>query len=306
MSAASVWVWFTPALGALFLYGLGQGFVKKYIAEVPPARFCLYFVFAKTFVNLWFFLSGDHPALFDSEGYRFLAVGTLAYVLDGMGWILYFQSIVRGPITIVGTLSAAYPALTVLFARAFLGESLGLGQYVGVALVIAGCLGLSYSPASPTGASKSTRSLSWVWMAGLALVLWGSAQTLVKFSYSLPHASEVSLALLNTLGGWLTLGVYGLARGRRATGSKHRPSASASRREWLRSFAPMAMMAAGDLCVIIATRHGPVSIVTPLTGAYPIVTLAFARFALREKISPLQWACIVCIVAGMFLSPGGG
>src|SRR5579872_7009720 len=39
-------VWLTPSLIALFLYGIGQGLVKKYIGEVPPARFCLYFVLA--------------------------------------------------------------------------------------------------------------------------------------------------------------------------------------------------------------------------------------------------------------------
>ena len=44
---ASIWIWLAPALSALFLYGVGQGLVKKWIAEVPPARFCLYFVLAK-------------------------------------------------------------------------------------------------------------------------------------------------------------------------------------------------------------------------------------------------------------------
>ncbi|MEA3175860.1 MAG: hypothetical protein QOF42_3271, partial [Gammaproteobacteria bacterium] len=39
--------WLTPSMIALFLYGIGQGLVKKYIGEVSPARFCLYFVLAK-------------------------------------------------------------------------------------------------------------------------------------------------------------------------------------------------------------------------------------------------------------------
>jgi len=36
-------LWLTPALMALLLYGLGQGFVKMWIGEVSAARFCLYF-----------------------------------------------------------------------------------------------------------------------------------------------------------------------------------------------------------------------------------------------------------------------
>jgi drug/metabolite transporter (DMT)-like permease len=66
---------------------------------------------------------------------------------------------------------------------------------------------------------------------------------------------------------------------------------------------PMGMMAGGDLGVIIATKHGPISIVTPLTGAYPVVTLAFAALVLKERITPLQYGCIGAIIAGMALCP---
>jgi drug/metabolite transporter (DMT)-like permease len=55
--------------------------------------------------------------------------------------------------------------------------------------------------------------------------------------------------------------------------------------------------------VIIASRFGPISIVTPITGAYPVVTLAFASLILKERITRLQWACLAAIIAGMFLCP---
>ena len=42
-----LYVWLIPALIALLLYGVGQGLVKKWIGEVSPARFCLYYVLAK-------------------------------------------------------------------------------------------------------------------------------------------------------------------------------------------------------------------------------------------------------------------
>lgn len=290
----SVWIWLFPAFVALFMYGIGQGLVKKWISEVPPARFCLYFVVAKALVNLGYFFSQAHPLPLAPEGRTFLYYGIFAYILDGTGWILYFLSIVHGPITIVGTLSAAYPALTVLFARVFLGEALVPLQYFGVALVIGGCLGLSYSPPDPNAKITNRR---WVLYAGSALVLWGAAQTIVKYAYGLPNSSEVNLALFNTIGGALTLGTYGLLYGRQGVHSA---------REWMISFLPMGMMAAGDLGVIIAARTGPISVVTPLTGAYPVVTLGFAALVLKEKISVLQWSCIALIMVGMYLSPGAG
>jgi drug/metabolite transporter (DMT)-like permease len=51
---------------------------------------------------------------------------------------------------------------------------------------------------------------------------------------------------------------------------------------------------------LIASRYGKISIVTPLTGAYPLVTLAFAALVLRERILLLQWTCIAAILVGMF------
>ncbi len=70
--------------------------------------------------------------------------------------------------------------------------------------------------------------------------------------------------------------------------------------EWTRSFLPMGMMASGDLGVLIASRYGKISIVTPLTGAYPLVTLVFAALVLRERIMLLQWGCIAAILVGMY------
>jgi transporter family protein len=282
-------VWLTPSLIALFLYGIGQGLVKKYIGEVPPARFCLYFVLAKAIVNLSWFFTHEHPPLLSPEGRAFLELGVLAYIIDGTGWILYFESIIAGPITIVGTLSAAYPALTVLFARIFLGEQLSGLQYAAVAMVIGGCLGLSYSPPD---ADIKVLSRRWIPLAFMALICWATSNTLVKHAYSLPQASEVSLMACNTLGGLLSLGLYGFLKGRQGAHSM---------RAYLHSFVPMGMMAGGDLGVMIASRYGDISIVVPLTGAYPVVTLAFAALILKERISKIQYACVAAIIAGMIL-----
>jgi drug/metabolite transporter (DMT)-like permease len=289
-------VWLVPALLALSLYGVGQGFVKKYIADVAPARFCLFFVVAKSVVNIGYYLVTDHPAPLSGEAPAFWALGIFAYVLDGLGWIFYFRSILLGPITIVGTLSAAYPALTVLFAAIFLGERLLPAQYTGVAMVIAGCVMLSYSPA---GSSQKPTDRAWIGLAATALVLWGSAQTIVKYAYGFDGAHDSFMALCNTVGGGLTLGTYGLLYGRRAAGTA---STSERAREWSRSFLPMSMMAGGDLGVIVASRYGPISIVTPLTGAYPIVTIAFAAIVLRETVHLLHYMGIAAVLIGMYLA----
>jgi len=273
------------------MYGIGQGLVKKWSGEVSPARFCLYFVLAKSVVNLGYFASQGHPALDAADGHEFLGLGVLAYVLDGIAWILYFESIIAGPVTIVGTLSAAYPALTVVFARIFLAEELSALQYGAVSVVIAGCVGLSYAPA---GGLTKIVNRRWIPLSFMALVLWAAAQTIVKYAYGFPQASEVNLALCSTIGGALTLGVFGFLKGRHG---------GHTLRAWVHSFLPMGLMAGGDLAVIIASRYGPISIVTPMTGAYPVVTLGFAWLVLRERINRLQWICLIGIIGGICLLP---
>ena len=284
-----LYLWLTPALIALLLYGLGQGLVKKWIGEVPPARFCLYYVLATSIVNFGFFFTQGHPSLLAAGGLGFLAVGVLAYLFDGAAWILYFQSIVLGPVAIVGTLSAAYPALTIVFARVFLGEELTPLQYLAVTLVVGGCIGLSYAPSAEGGEVTSRR---WIPLSLLALVCWAASNTIIKYSYSLPGANEAKLAVCSSIGGALTLGVFGLLRGRRGEHSV---------RAWVHSFVPMGMMAGGSLGLIIAARHGPISIVAPLIGAYPVVTLFYAALVLKERITRRQYGCIGSIITGMTL-----
>ena len=285
-------IWLVPTLVSLFLYGIGQGLVKKYISEVPPARFCLYFIGARTVLNLSVFALFHRTALLTPEAAPFDAACLLAYLLDGIAWLLYFQSIVAGPIAIVGTLSAAYPALTVLFAHLFLHEDLSHLQYAGVALVILGCLGLSYAP---TPESQQFTDSRWIPLSLVALLLWGCSTTVLKAAYRLPGADEVNVLVFSMLGGMATLGVYGVSRGRRAEGGA---------REWTRSFVPMGMLAGGDIGFIVATRYGPVSLTTPLSGAYPVITVIFARVVLGERIGLLQGVCIAAILGGMALTPG--
>ncbi|MBM4218289.1 MAG: DMT family transporter [Gammaproteobacteria bacterium] len=281
--------WLAPTLGAFFAWGLAQGLVKKYIGEVSAASFCLYYAIANAVVNVAFWAIQDAPPAFAPEGQQFAFWGLLAYVLDGIAWIFYYQSLTYGPISIVGTLSAAYPALTVIFARSFLGEDLTLTQGFGVAAVLIGCLALAWSPPD----SKTATNGRWKILAGIALVIWGVSGTLIRYAYSFPSAHEANLALFIAIGGLVTLGAYGVLKG-----ALH----SASRTEWLRSVGPMSTMALGSLLVAIAYKHGPASIVTPLAGAYPVVTLAFAWAVLKERPARLQWGGIALVLVGMVLT----
>lgn len=281
--------WLAPTLGALVAWGVAQGLVKKYIGEVSAARFCLYYALANVIVNTAFWAISDSPPAFAAGGRDFAFWGLLAYLLDGIAWIFYYQSITYGPISIVGTLSAAYPALTVVFARSFLGEDLTIAQGFGVAAVLLGCIALAYSPLH----ARARTQKRWMVYAGAALVIWGVSGTLIRYAYYFPAAHEGNMALFIAIGGLSTLGLYGVLKGA-ARGGSHA--------EWLRALGPMATMAVGSLLVAIAYKYGPASLVTPLAGAYPVVTLGFAWVVLKERPSSLQWAGIASVLLGMVLT----
>src|SRR5262245_21039821 len=285
--------WLAPTLGALVAWGIAQGLVKKYIGEVSAARFCLYYALANAIVNTAFWAISDSPPAFAAEGQQFAFWGLLAYALDGIAWIFYYQSITYGPISIVGTLSAAYPALTVIFARSFLGEELTMVQGVGVGAVLLGCVALAYSPSHANSGTQKR----WMLYAGVALVIWGVSGTLIRYAYSFPGAHEANLALFIAIGGLSTLGLYGVLKG---------AARGATRAELVRAIGPMATMAVGSLLVAIAYKSGPASLVTPLAGAYPVVTLGFAWLVLKERPTPLQWAGIAAVLLGMVLTTAVG
>lgn len=294
----SALVWLTPTLAALLLYGLAQGLVKKYIADVPAGRYCLYFFCAKTMLYLgywiWSYQADPVAANPFPPGSRELVLkGVLAYVLEGIGWICYYESIVAGPVTIVGTLSAAYAAPTVIFAYLILGEMLAPHQYIAVALVIGGCAGVSYAPSDPDAKVSGRR---WIPLAITALIVWGLWNTTVKYCYDHLGGTDARMAVYNVIGAAMTLGIYGAVFGR----AKDASDAG----EWKLAVVPMLMMAGGDLGVIIANAQpgAQVSLVTAISSAYPVVTLIFAAVLLKETISRLQWACVVLILCGMFLS----
>ena len=281
--------WLAPTLAALVAWGIAQGLVKKYIGEVSAARFCLYYALANAIVNVTFWAISDGPPAVAEEGRQFAMWGLLAYALDGIAWIFYYQSITYGPISIVGTLSAAYPALTVVFARSFLGEDLTAMQGLGVAAVLLGCVTLAYSPPHARAGTQKR----WMIYAGAALLIWGVSGTLIRYAYYFPAAHEANMALFIAIGGVSTLGLYGLLKGAARGGT---------RAEWLRACGPMATMALGSLLVAIAYKHGPASLVTPLAGAYPVVTLGFAWVVLKERPTSLQWGGIAAVLVGMVLT----
>ena len=54
-----------------------------------------------------------------------------------------------------------------------------------------------------------------------------------------------------------------------------------------------------NLLYMIATRSGPLSVVVTLASLYPASTVLLARVVLHERLSPKQWAGVVCALVAV-------
>ncbi len=294
-------LWLETTFLAFFLYGIGQALIKQYVGDVTAYRFCLYAVptyFIADMFYYWYNLPAPNPLA--PEGREFMVYALTLCLLEGVAYVMYYESIGGGPISIVGTVSAAYPAVTVVYAFFLLDEVLRPIQNVGIALLILGCIGIAYEPSDPDQKVKTRKILGlplWFLQALIAALGWGIGAGMTRHAFEMPNANQANFALFGFIGYCVPLAVYGAYK----------------EKEWKfpvkqmkLAFTPLMMIAIGDVILINAYDYGLASIVTPVSGAYPALTIVYAYFVLKEKLTPLQWVCVVLIFIGIILAPGAG
>jgi transporter family protein len=123
--------WILPACGALLCWGF-WGFIPKLTTRyLSPQSAIVYevvgaVVFAVIALALLKFQPQTHPT------------GILFAMITGMlgflGAFCFLTAVSTGPVTLVATLSALYPAISVLLAVTILHEPLTLRQSIGIVL----------------------------------------------------------------------------------------------------------------------------------------------------------------------------
>lgn len=285
--------WIFPLVCAVVFYGLAQGIYKQ--VPLSAGEFCLLFVAAKTAVNVplgaWLAraMSRDKAVL------RFAKVSMGGQLINGVAWISYFEALRDGPAAVVGTLTAAYTTVTVLLAALWLKERLHRRQVWGVLIVIVSSSLLAF------GSEQVQLSLGhWFLYSVATMLLWGISQALFKYAYGLKGANDGIFFLCNWLATCVTLLPYGLLT-----------TAGTPSNIWgeshavLGSLAVVAFYTIGDLALFVAVHFGKASLVTPLSGLYPIVTLFYASWVLHEQMNALQWTAIGAVMVAIVLCTFG-
>jgi len=268
-------------------YGVGQVFLKVGTSGTSSATMVLLTALVVGPIwGAWFLIFRDDVVL---TAYA-VAVPLLGGLLSTLGNIFFFEALSRGNVSLIGTLVAAYPCVTVVAAFFLLGERLSLVQYAGVGLIILGIVGLS-AKRSDSGSSASKLGIV---LAVASFLSFGLMGVTLKEAVELVGNDNAMgfYAVVYISGGLLYWAIR--RRGRPEESLLRMPRKSLGI-----GSVGLAFGAAGGILLIWALVDGPASIVIAISGAYPLVLISLALVFLKEHIVPRQVPGFLAVLAGL-------
>ena len=276
-------LWLPFSLATIFFYGVGQVLAKESRAGTSSANYML--LFGGSIFAIWgvYWLVLGEPSAHETASW---AKACIAAALSGGAYITYFEAIKHGKVSVVGTVAGAYAPWTVVLALVFLGEAMSVGEGIGVALVVAGMLVFTYS--SNNGEGRRTELIGIMFALG-AFFLWGTSAAMSKGAISdIGQTDFIGVYAVVCPLMWV---VYWLVR---TKGRFERPTGD------MRILGlTMLFLAAGGITMYAAFANGNVSIVSPITNLYPMVTIAVAKFRLRESLTLRQYVALAMLLAAV-------
>jgi drug/metabolite transporter (DMT)-like permease len=205
-------------------------------------------------------------------------------VISGLGNIGYYAALANSQASTVVPLAALYPAVTILLAIPLLRERVAGLQWLGVAASLV-AIYLFLKPAEHhqiTGGAALTL---------IPIVLWGVTLLLQKMSTEDISARSSALWFLAA---FVPLGLAIVA---------YDPvPAGLSARTWALQLAAGFTLALGNLTILLACASGgKASVVAPLSGLYPIVSIPIAIVFLGEAVATRQAAGIALALVAVVL-----
>src|SRR4030067_2302344 len=121
-------IWLLLALIAVFLYGTSQVAQKFALSEVPAPSM----VTLSLLIAVPIYLVCLLPYLVSGEIFEFdwqtLTIGLAAATFGQVGYYTYLEAAERGPISLVGSVTASYPIMVVVVAVVVLNEARQVGE----------------------------------------------------------------------------------------------------------------------------------------------------------------------------------
>lgn len=229
----------------------------------------------------------DEPIAWHWESLHFLLLGTLGVLL---GTSLFYWGLARGPVSLVATIMAGYPAFNLVIAVA-LGIAISLGQWVLMVLAIAGVVTVSKtskgidSPerhkteeltATIAIAVVSALSMA-IGLAGIQLAAqsYGEWGTLLFSRWVGALLALVAILVFRPVKPAFSLGLAGL-------------------------LVLQGLLDGGAYLALLYGSHGAgMAIVVVVASCFTVVTLVLARIFLKERMGVIQSLGILMVIGGV-------
>ena len=278
-------VWLPFSLATILMYGFGQVFAKETRTHISSANMLL--ILGGNMFVMWlaYWFVFRESGSYDTETWL---QATLAAALSGAAFVTYYESLKHGKISVVGTIAGAYAPWTVILALLFLGESMSIWEGMGVALVVSAMLVFAYSAGNNGNGDRKTELLG-IAFAIMSLFFWGTSAAMAKGAIDeIGNTNFIGLYALVCPAIWV---VYWLATER---GKFEMPKSN----KWILELS-MLFIAGGGITLYLAIENGNVSIVSPVTNIYPLLTIAVAKVRLKERLSVRQMIALVMLFASI-------
>ncbi|HII40778.1 MAG TPA: DMT family transporter [Thermoplasmata archaeon] len=280
-------LWLVLAVVDMMSWGVGQVLVKRATDRLGAVTMVLFVTLVDGALYLAVFLAAGQSLAASASTY---AVAALTSAVGITGYILYFEALLRGNISVVATITAGSPIITILGAIAFLNEPPTLAQAAGMALLVAVILILSYEPLGEEWKVPVAVTLSVA-----ILVLWGIWGILTKVAVTAPGFGPWQLLLFYSLSNFVAGVPYYVWRRKRF------PPPNPSRRAYALGAGGFLLMMGGIVASTVARSLGDASLVTAVGGCAPVVTSLVAFAFLRENATPLRILAILLFLPGILL-----
>ena len=237
-----------------------------------------------------FLVGSEHTlALVSGRSLMFLLLSGSA---TGASWLCYFKALQLGPVSRVTPIDKSSTILTILLAFLFLNEVPGTWKLIGLALLAAGTI-LMVQRRGGQETEQTGTGKSWIFYAVLSAVFAALTSILAKVGIQ-GIESNLGTAIRTIV---VLVMAWGIVLLRKKQVNLH----VIDRRSWF--FIVFSGLATGFswLCYYRALQEGPASVVVPVDKLSILVTIAFSRVFLRERLPKRALAGLLLVVGGTLL-----
>jgi len=235
---------------------------------------------------LMVFLTGADDGLAEVKA-RTLIFLVLSGFATGASWLCYFRALQLGDVNKVTPIDKSSTVMTMILALVILGEKITVYKLAGIILITVG----TYMMITRKKTSEKTPSnISWIVYAFLAAVFASLTSILGKIGIenvnsNLGTAIRTIVVLIMA---WILVFV---------TGSKSELK-TIDRKSWLFIILSGVSTGLSWLCYYRALQTGEASIVVSIDKLSIVLTVAFSRIFLGERLTGKAFAGLILITAG--------